>query len=163
MYHIVLCHNGPLSYPTCYNVEEWVSIEHRQEKKIMLEGEYSTQTIDFAIQKRSFPIRKKWSRNESGSHVPSKTSRHGPPTALKLGSEDCQLSGAYALQVWWRSVSCEARTRGSSEVLCTKKTFSLCRQRTERPSTADGAAHVFRCDEGKHCFVFCFLERWLLA
>ena len=36
---------------------------------------------------------------------------------LKLGSEDSQLRGAYALQVWWRPVSCEARTRGSSEVL----------------------------------------------
>ena len=43
----------------------------------------------------SFPIRKKRSRNGSGSHVSSETSRHSPPTALKLGSEDSQLSGAY--------------------------------------------------------------------
>ena len=30
----------------------------------------------------------------SGSHVPSKTSRHRPLTALKLGSEDSQSNGA---------------------------------------------------------------------
>ena len=43
--------------------------------------------------------KKKLSRNGSGSHVPGKTSRRRPPTrtALKLGSEDSQLSGAYAL------------------------------------------------------------------
>ena len=65
---------------------------------------------------------KKSSRNGPGSHVPSKTSGHGPSTrtALKLGSEDSQLSGAYDLQVWWRPVSCEGRTRGSGEVLCAK-------------------------------------------
>ena len=40
------------------------------------------------------------SRNGSGSHFPSETSRHRPPTALKLGSEDSKLNGAYALQVW---------------------------------------------------------------
>ena len=54
-----------------------------------------------AIQNRSFPVRKKSSRNGSGSHVPGNTARHRPPTALKLGSEDSQLSGAYDLQVWW--------------------------------------------------------------
>ena len=75
----------------------------------------------FAIQnRRSFPIRKKSSRNWSGSHVPGKTSRHRPPTTLKLDGEDSQLSGEYALQVWWRKVSCEARTRGNGEVLCAK-------------------------------------------
>ena len=41
------------------------------------------------------------SRNGSGSHVPRETSTPRPPTALKLGSDDSQLSGAYALQVWW--------------------------------------------------------------
>ena len=35
------------------------------------------------------------------------------------------LGGAYALQVWWRSVSCEARNHGSGEVLCAKSTFFL--------------------------------------
>ena len=50
-----------------------------------------------AMQKRSFPIRNKSPRNGSGSHVPAKTSRHRPTTALKLGSEDSQHSGAYAL------------------------------------------------------------------
>ena len=88
----------------------------------------------FAIQnRRSFAIRKKSSRNGSGSHVPGKTSRHGPPTALKLGSEDPQLRGAYALQVWWRPVSFEARTCGSGEVLCEKSTFiSACVEQNER-------------------------------
>ena len=33
-------------------------------------------------------------RTGSGPHVPGETSRHRPPTALKLGSEDSQLSGA---------------------------------------------------------------------
>ena len=47
----------------------------------------------FAIQnRRSFPIRKKkTSRNGSGSHVPSETSRHRPPTALELDSEHSRL------------------------------------------------------------------------
>ena len=53
----------------------------------------------FAIQnRRSFPIRKKFIQNGSGTHVPSETSRHIPPTALKLGSEDSKLGGAYALK-----------------------------------------------------------------
>ena len=88
----------------------------------------------FATQnRRSFPIRKKSSRNGSGSHVPGKTSRHAPPTALTTSSEESQLSGAYALQVWWRSVSCEARTCGSGEVLCEKSTFiSACVEQNER-------------------------------
>ena len=68
---------------------------------------------------------KKSSRNGPGSHVPSKTSGHGPSTrtALKLGSEDSQLSVACARQVWWRPVSCEASNRGSGEVLFAKSTF----------------------------------------
>ena len=49
--------------------------------------------------------------------------RDRPPTALKLGSEDSQLRGPYALHVWWRSVSCEARNHGSGEVLCAEITF----------------------------------------
>ena len=82
----------------------------------------------FAIQnRRSFPIRKKISRNGSGSHVPIKNSRHRPPTALKLVNEDSQLSGAYPLQIWWRSASCEARNHGV-KVLCAKSTFFLCCQ-----------------------------------
>ena len=38
-----------------------------------------------------FRSEEKSSRNGSGSHVSSDTSRHSPPTALKLGSEDSQL------------------------------------------------------------------------
>ena len=68
---------------------------------------------------------KKSSRNGSGSHVPGKTSRHRPHTALKLGSGVSQLNGAYALEVWCLPVSCEARTRGSGEVLCAKSAFFL--------------------------------------
>ena len=50
----------------------------------------------------------------SGSHVPSETSKHRPSTALKLGSDDSQLSGP---------VSGAARTRGSAEVPCAKTTL----------------------------------------
>ena len=54
----------------------------------------------FAIQYgRSLPIRKKMFKNGSGSHVPSETSGKRTSMALELGSEDSQLSGAYALQV----------------------------------------------------------------
>ena len=42
---------------------------------------------------------KKTCRNRSGSHVPGKTSRHRPSTALKLSSAGSQLREAYALQV----------------------------------------------------------------
>ena len=80
----------------------------------------------FATLNRSFPIRKKSSRNGSGCHVLGKTSRSRPPTTLKLGREDPQLSRAYALEVWWRSVSCEARNHGSGEVLCAKKHVFSC-------------------------------------
>ena len=72
-----------------------------------------------------FRPEKKSSRNGSGSHVLGKTSRHRPPTALKLGSKDSQRSGAYAPQVGWRFVSYEAKTRGSGEVLCANSTFFL--------------------------------------
>ena len=49
----------------------------------------------FTIQnRRSFPIGKTNSRDGSTSHVPSETYTHRPPTALTLGSEDAQLSGA---------------------------------------------------------------------
>ena len=34
-------------------------------------------------------------RNGSCSHVPSETSKHRPPAALKLGSEDSQRYGAF--------------------------------------------------------------------
>ena len=40
----------------------------------------------------SFPDQQKSSRNGSGSHFPGNTSRHKPPTALKLGSEDSEVS-----------------------------------------------------------------------
>ena len=45
--------------------------------------------------------KKKSSKYGSGSHVPIKTLRHRPPTALEFGRGDSQLSGAYALHVWW--------------------------------------------------------------
>ena len=61
----------------------------------------------------------------SAPHVPSETSRHRPPTALKLGSEGSTLSGAYTLQVWSWSVPCEARTRGGDQALCAKIRFFL--------------------------------------
>ena len=111
----------------------------------------------FAIQnRRSFPIRKKKCRNWSGSHVPGKTSRRRPPTALKLGSEDSQLSGACADQVWWRPVSCEARTCGSGEVLCAKSTFfPVLLNRTREARALRGFQH----HKGITCFVFCFLGR----
>ena len=52
----------------------------------------------FAIQnRRSFPIGKKRYINGSVSPVPRETSRRRPSMALKLGSEDPQLSGAYSL------------------------------------------------------------------
>ena len=54
----------------------------------------------------------------SGPHVPGEISKHTPPTALKLSSEDSQRIGSYALQVWWWPVSCEKRNRGSGEALC---------------------------------------------
>ena len=79
----------------------------------------------FLIGNDVFLYLKKLAQNVSGPHVPSETSRHRPPTALKLGSDDSQLRGAYALEVWWRLVSCEARTCGSGEVLCAKNTFFL--------------------------------------
>ena len=43
------------------------------------------------------PIGKKLYTNGSGSHGPSETSRHRPPTTLKLGNEDSQLRGVYTL------------------------------------------------------------------
>ena len=52
----------------------------------------------FAVQiRKSISDQKKLSRNRLGPHVPIKTSRHRPTTPLKRGSEDSQLSGAYAL------------------------------------------------------------------
>ena len=48
-----------------------------------------------------FCVAKSWYRTGSAPHAPSETSGHRPPITLKLGSEDSQLSGAYALQVWW--------------------------------------------------------------
>ena len=86
----------------------------------------------FATQnRREFPTRKKSSRNRLGSHVPSKTSRRKPPTALKLGGEDSPLSGAYVSQVWCWHVSCEARNHGSVKCYERKERFSLCSQWTE--------------------------------
>ena len=57
-----------------------------------------------------FCIAKSRYRIGSGPHVPSETSRHRPPTALKLGSEDSRLSGTYALD----GDSCPVR-RGLAE------------------------------------------------
>ena len=89
------------------------------------------------------------------AHVPSKTSRRKPPMALKLGTEDSQLSGAYALQVWCRPVSCEARNHGSGEVLCAKSTFFLVYAVNRNdPSLPTHTARRFQYDEGKTCFVF---------
>ena len=104
-------------------------------------------------EQKAISDQKKSSINGSGSHIPGNTSRHIPPTALKLGSEDSQLSGAYALQDWWRPVSCEARTRGSGEVLCAKKhVFSCVGSEQKLPITTDGTARGFQCDEGKSSF-----------
>ena len=76
--------------------------------------------------------------------------RHRRPTALKLGSEDSQLGGAYALQVWWRPVSREARNRGSGEVLCAKSTFfPLMLNRTREARALCG----FQRHKGITCFV----------
>ena len=44
----------------------------------------------------------------------------------QFGIEDSQLSGEYILHVLSSSVSCEARTRGSGEVLCAKKHVFSC-------------------------------------
>ena len=117
----------------------------------------------FAIQKRSFPIRKKTSRNGSGSHVPSKTPRYRLPTAFKLGSEDSQISGAYALQVWWRPVSARRGLAAAVKFYARKHVFSCVGSEQIGPITTDGNARGSQYDEGKTCFVFCFLERKLLA
>ena len=96
-------------------------------------------------------------RNGSGSDVPSETLRHIPLMAVKFGSTDSPLSGAYPLQVLALSVPSEARTRGGRQVLCAKTFFFFCRQRTERTHrywrhSARGCLY----DEGQTCFVFCF-------
>ena len=104
---------------------------------------------------RSFPIKEKSSTNWSGSHVPIKNSNNSPPTALRLGSEDSQLSGAYALQVWWRS--CLVRRGITAAVKCyvRKSRFFFNKQPTEM-------IHHYR----RHCSrvsvrwrenLFCFL------
>ena len=81
-------------------------------------------------------------------------------TPLKHGSEDSQYSGAYALQVWWRPVSCEAKIRGRGEVLCAKSTFFLVwAVNRHGPSLPTALLTGFSMMEGKSCFVFCFLER----
>ena len=94
--------------------------------------------------------------NGSGSHVPGKTSRQRPPTALKLGSEDSQLSGAYVLQDGWGPVSCEVRTRRSGEVLCAKSTFFLMYAvNIYDPSLSTARSRVsVRWSEQLFCFLF---------
>ena len=42
-----------------------------------------------------------------------------------VDSEDSNHSGAWVLQVWWQPVFCDARNRGSGDVLCAKRTFFL--------------------------------------
>ena len=105
-----------------------------------------------------FCIAKSGYRTGSGPHVPSETSRHRPPTrtGLKLCREDSTFSGVYALQVWSRSVPCEARTRGGSRVLCAKSTFLPCpgwlRNRTREARALCGFQH----HKGENLFCFLF-------
>ena len=70
-------------------------------------------------------------RNGPGSHVSSETSRHRPPTALKLGSEDSPL-GEHTLSKFCRD-PCPVRRGLVAAVMCCvrKARFFLCRQRTE--------------------------------
>ena len=63
-------------------------------------------------------------RDRPGPHVPSKSSRHRPPTSLEGDGEGSKLGGAYAIQVEWRPMSGEARNRSGGEVSCAKSTFS---------------------------------------
>ena len=105
----------------------------------------------FAIQnKRSFLIRKK--QPEMGQAPASQSRpRDRPPTALNLGSEDSQLSGAYALQVWWRSASFEARNHGSGR-------FFLCRQLNRNdPSLPTALLAGFSTMKGNTRILFRFL------
>ena len=69
--------------------------------------------------------------------------RHRLSTDIKLGSEDSQFSGAYALYVRWRPVPCEARTRGGSDVLCAKSTFFCVGNEKKNVITTDGIACGF--------------------
>ena len=92
-------------------------------------------------------------RPGSVSHIRSETSRHRPPTALKLGSEDTQLSGAYVLQVRWGPVSWGVSTHGSGEASRTKITLiSLLLNGTREARASCG----FLTPNGKTGFVFCF-------
>ena len=74
----------------------------------------------------SFPSRKKHIQKWVRLPRPKQDLETQTTYVFKLRSEDSQLGEAYdAFQVWWRPVSCEARTRGSGEVLCAKSMFFL--------------------------------------
>ena len=84
--------------------------------------------------------------------------RDRPPTALKPGSEDSQLSGSHAVQVWWRTVSREAKTCGSGEVLCAKNIYFVVTflgdyeaiRRPRSKETGRGAVAMTRLSHGEH-------------
>ena len=69
--------------------------------------------------------------------------RHRLSTDIKLGSEDSQLSGEYALYVRWRPVGCKARARGGSDVLCAKNTLLRVGNEKKIAITTDGIACGF--------------------
>ena len=83
----------------------------------------------FAIQNRNhFRSENKYTEMGQAPTSHGETSRYRPPPALKLGSEDYQLSGAYTLPVLSRYGPCEVITRGSGQVLyvcmCEQRVFS---------------------------------------
>ena len=95
-------------------------------------------------------------RTGLGSHVPSETSRHRPPTALKLGIEDSSLSGGY------NKFGCDPfpvrRGLLAAVTCCERKTRfyscldTYCGREQEKPEPCVG----FNTTKGKTCFIFCF-------
>ena len=103
---------------------------------------------------------KKSSRNGSGSHVPSETSRHRPPTALKTLQRGNHSSVDHTLFKFSRDL-CPVRRGIAAAVRCSvrKARFSCAGSNQRLPISTDGTARGFQYDERKSCFVFCFLER----
>ena len=84
----------------------------------------------------------------------------GPAYLFNLKNETWMLLAqpqrpAYALHVWWWVVSCEARNRGSGEVLRAKSTF-FAMLAVEQNERGQSLVWVSTPQRGNLVFVFCF-------
>ena len=102
-----------------------------------------------------FSIAKTCYRTGSAPHAPSETSRHRPPTALKLGNEDSTLSEPCTVKLGHDS--CPVRRGLVAAVKCRVRTTRFfdvqagCGTEREKPGPCVGLHHK---EETLLCFLF---------